>query len=232
MQLAVISDLHLGRGDRSDRFGHEDSEFLRFLRYLERNFERVVLLGDVWETLASTRPLAQVEELALARAAHPEIAQRFQRSSYTYLHGNHDLVAAHIDGAPDTLSLKVDGLRLLFTHGHGYDRMARWLSETGVWLGGWLLRLGLGFVTQMFDTFDNALGGASIDPRRCAFQRWAVTMARQRASDVIVTGHTHMGARELHGNTLFLNSGACSGGELSFLSIDTARGEFRLNRGY
>ena len=34
MQLAVISDLHLGRGDRSDRFGHEDSEFLRFLRQL------------------------------------------------------------------------------------------------------------------------------------------------------------------------------------------------------
>ena len=40
MKIAVISDLHLGRGDGSDRFGHDDAEFLRFLDFLEGDFER------------------------------------------------------------------------------------------------------------------------------------------------------------------------------------------------
>ncbi len=34
MEIAVISDLHLGAGDSADGFGHEDSEFLKFLEFL------------------------------------------------------------------------------------------------------------------------------------------------------------------------------------------------------
>ena len=45
MKLAVISDLHLGRGDGADQFGHQDADFLSFLDHLEDNFERVVLLS-------------------------------------------------------------------------------------------------------------------------------------------------------------------------------------------
>ena len=55
MEIAVISDLHLGTGGAADGFGHDDAEFLRFLSFLERNFERVILLGDIWETLQSRR---------------------------------------------------------------------------------------------------------------------------------------------------------------------------------
>jgi UDP-2,3-diacylglucosamine pyrophosphatase LpxH len=55
VNIAVISDLHLGNEDGVDSFGHLDSEFLRFLAFLENNFERVVLLGDVWETLTARR---------------------------------------------------------------------------------------------------------------------------------------------------------------------------------
>ena len=51
---------------------------------------------------------------------HPEIARRFERRSYIYVHGNHDLVAgAH--GVPDELFLQADGQRILFTHGHQQD---------------------------------------------------------------------------------------------------------------
>src|SRR6267154_2176348 len=78
MKLAVISDLHLGAGDLADGFGHDDGEFLRFLSFLENNFERVILLGDIWETLQSRRLGSVREELTLARLAHPEIAQRFE----------------------------------------------------------------------------------------------------------------------------------------------------------
>ncbi len=143
MKLAVISDLHLGSGDLADGFGHDDGEFLRFLTFLEGNFERVVLLGDIWETLQSRRWASARQELDLAKAAHPEIARRFEGPKYSYVHGNHDIVAGLL-GVPDELTFEADGVRLLFTHGHQNDDLIQrrqWLSELGVWLGGWIRRV-------------------------------------------------------------------------------------------
>jgi predicted phosphodiesterase len=234
MKLAVISDLHLGAGDRADGFGHDDAEFLRFLGFLEQNFERVILLGDIWETLQSRRLGSARQELELARAAHPEIARRFERPSYHYVHGNHDIVAGML-GVPDELHLQADGVRLLFTHGHQNDDLIRrrqWLADLGVWLGGWIRRVGLGAFYRLCAKIDEARGGLSLDGTRCAFQRWAVGEATRREFDVVVTGHTHLAARTEHGSRLFLNSGSCSEGQLSFLSIDTRRGDYAVNYGY
>lgn len=234
MKLAVISDLHLGGGDLADGFGHDDSDFLRFLKFLENNFERVILLGDIWETLQSRRLGSAKEELALARAAHPEIARRFELPKYRYVHGNHDMVAG-LQGVPDELHVEADGVRLLFTHGHQNDDLIRrrlWLSELGVWLGGWIRRVGLGAFYRLCAKLDEARGGLSLDGTRCAFQRWAVGEAARREFDVVVTGHTHLATRTEHGSHLFLNSGSCSEGQLSFLSIDTARGGYAVNYGY
>lgn len=234
MKLAVISDLHLGAGDLADGFGHDDGEFLRFLKHLESNFERIVLLGDIWETLQSRRLGGMRQELLLAREAHPEIARRFERPQYHYVHGNHDLVAGTF-GVPDEVAIEADGVRLLFTHGHQNDDLIqrrRWLSELGVWLGGWIRRVGLQAFYRLCAKIDEARGGLSLDGTRCAFQRWAMDLAAQREFDVVVTGHTHRAARTEHGSRLFLNSGSCSDGQLSFLSIDTRRGDYAVNFGY
>lgn len=232
MRIAVISDLHLGRGDAADRFGHDDAEFLRFLDRLESEHERVVLLGDVWETLTSPRPFAAADELQAARGAHPELARRFREPRYTYIHGNHDLVAGRIDEAPDEVMLRVDGTRFLFTHGHVHDRLirhARILAEGGTWLVGWLLRLGQKGAARLMDRLDNVFAGVSPDPKRCTFQRWAVATAVDRGADVVVTGHTHLGLRAEHGDRLFLNSGSCAEGRFSFLSLDTRRGDYGVH---
>src|SRR4051794_31587370 len=121
MQLAVISDLHLGRRGPTDGFGHDDADFLRFLSFLERHFEQIVLLGDVWETLTGTLPGHAADELAAAQASHPEITARFRRRKYRHVHGNHDIVARDVDGVPEELVVRADGVRLLFTHGHQSD---------------------------------------------------------------------------------------------------------------
>ncbi len=234
MKLAVISDLHLGAGDLADGFGHDDGEFLRFLTFLEKNFERVILLGDIWETLQSRRLGSAREELSLARAAHPQIARRFTGPQYSYVHGNHDIVAGLL-GVPDELQFEADGVRLLFTHGHQNDGLIQrrqWLSELGVWLGGWIRRVGLDAFYRLCAKIDQARGGLSLDGTLCEFQRWAVGEAARREFDVVVTGHTHHAARTEHGSRLFLNSGSCSEGQLSFLSIDTRRGDYAVNLGY
>jgi predicted phosphodiesterase len=56
--------------------------------------------------------------------------------------------------------------------------------------------------------------------------------AEERALDVVVTGHTHVPVCDESGSTLFLNSGTCSHGGTSFLSLDTKRGDYRVNVGF
>lgn len=234
MHIAVISDLHLGAGGAADAFGHDDTKFLRFLRHLEDNFEKIVLLGDIWETLTGLLPANAFAQWDAARAAHPEIAKRFERPEYSFVHGNHDIIAA-ARGVPEELVIEVDGLRLLFTHGHQNDlivRRARWLSELGVWLGAWIRRIGLSPLYHLLQKLDGLRGGATTSPDTCSFQRWAVDQARRKSADVVVTGHTHLAALAEHGDRLFLNSGSCAMGAVSFLAIDTRGGKFGVHRSW
>lgn len=235
MKLAVISDLHLGPGGRADGFGHRDAEFLKFLDHLEDNFEQVILLGDIWETLTSLRPLDAVAGLRASRAAHPEIARRLEGPRYRWVHGNHDLVAGPLGLAPAELTLEVGRTRLLFTHGHLYDvivRRARWMSELGVWLGGWLRRLGLSPMYRLFEGLDRWRDGYHSTVGASHFQTWAAALARRRGADVVITGHTHVAQRAEIGGQLFLNSGSCTAGRFSFLSLDTAAGQYAVCRAW
>lgn len=235
MEIAVISDLHLGPGGAADGFGHDDSDFIRFLAFLEANFERIVLLGDIFETLTGSLPGDPAAELLAARLAHPDIARRFSKPAYTYVHGNHDLVAGAVLGVPDEFTLEADGVRLLFTHGHQGDSLVarrRWLSELGVWLGGWIRRLGLAPLYRLLSSAETWRTGSSSDSTRCAFQREWVGQATRRDVDIVVTGHTHIAARAEHGSRLYLNSGSCSDGQLSYLAIDTRRASYTVHTGF
>ena len=229
MNIAVISDLHLGPGDVSDSFGHRDEDFLKFLRRLESDFERIILLGDVWETLTSLWPFDPEAGLRRARMAHPDLASRFDRSKYLYIHGNHDIVAGSVERAPEEILIESDGVRLLFTHGHRHDwliRQARWLSEWCVWLGAWIRRVGLSALYQLGNFLDLAMSQPSALPSRDSFQNWAFSLAEHRNADVVITGHTHHALRSASGPRLFLNSGSCSEGRFSYLTIDTKAGMY------
>jgi predicted phosphodiesterase len=235
MRIAVISDLHLGPSGAADLFGHDDRDFLRFLTFLERNFEKIVLLGDIWETLTGRLPGRPDRELDAARQSHREIARRFRAHRYSYVHGNHDLVAGVVENAPEELSIEADGVRLLFTHGHQNDpivRRARWASELGVWLGAWVRRFGLGSLYRWMGRIDQLRDGTETDPLACPFQRWAVEVAKLKSADVVVTGHTHVALRAEHGSRLFLNSGSCAEGNTTFLSIDTRAGAYAVHKSW
>jgi predicted phosphodiesterase len=235
MEIAVISDIHLGSGGSTDLFGHDDAEFLRFLSFLERNFEKIVLLGDIWETLTGKAFGDPVEELREARAHHREIAERFRRPQYSYVFGNHDLVAQASEGAPEQLTLSADGMRLVFSHGHQGDQLIskhRWLSEIGVWLGAWIRRVGLHATYACFSRLEALRGGAGQEPTRCKVRRWAPERAQSCEADVIVAGHTHVPTRAEHGSCIFLNSGSCAEGRLSYLTLDTRRADFAVHSAY
>lgn len=231
MKIAVLSDLHIGNGDATDRFEHQDTSFLRFLDHLEHNFERIILLGDVYETLSGSRYGDQAKELRRCQQAHSRIAERFQNDHYTYIYGNHDLIASSLEGAKSDLILEIDGKRLWFTHGHIFDSFShthKGISEPAFWLVSWLMRLGFRALIRQLDRLDVLLNGASQDATQCKFQRTAIEAARLESIDIVITGHTHIGHCHDHGDISFMNSGACNWGRYSFLAMDTSTDQYRL----
>ncbi len=181
MEIAVISDLHLGRGDRIDPFQGRDAELIRFLNHLERSFERVILLGDIFETLTGTGWGNPREEFMACRSAHPEVARRFLSVPHTYVHGNHDWVAGLLIGAPSELSCKRTAcaccsFMAIRTTGSSAGRGARpnfCVSEAIS--SGWAWQR----LHCLFAAADRAFRGASAVPDRCRFQRWALRGGRR-----------------------------------------------------
>jgi predicted phosphodiesterase len=235
VSIAVISDLHLGARSSTDLFGHEDSEFIRFLRFLETNFQKVVLLGDIWETLTTPLPRGHAAELRRARERHRELAAYLKRPRFTYVHGNHDIVAGRIEGAPSELRLESGGVRFLFAHGHQSDALvmhARPISELGVCLGGWIRRAGLGVVYHVFSRLDEVRSDHASEERISQVERWAVRHAQETEAEIVVTGHTHRARCSEHGRTLFLNSGSCSEGQISYLTLEPRTGRYQVHTSY
>jgi len=135
MQIAVLSDLHLGAKDPLDRFARvEDAErhLVDFMRELEGSVDRVVLCGDVFETLRGPLPGPSKRELDLAMAAYPEIARRVTEDpKYVLVQGNHDTIAGATMGAPEFHRERDHGLELLPEGRYGGRPLGGVLSEGG-----------------------------------------------------------------------------------------------------
>jgi len=234
MRLAVISDLHLGRGDLADAFGHEDGEFVRFLKWLERHFEKIVLLGDIFDVLTAPRFGSQRAEFQQIRRAHPELVARLLSPPYIYVHGNHDRAAQQVFAAPQEMVVEDHGVRILFTHGHHFDwiiHRVRHLSDASVWLGGWMRRLGWNAIYRFGYELDMRLRMGRERGLASKFQQWAVALAAARHADVVVTAHTHWPCVRTIGSRMYLNSGACFEGRFEFLQLNTQSATFELGKG-
>lgn len=241
MQIAVLSDLHLGVKDGLDRFGRHDGAedaFVSLLERLENSVDKIILLGDIFETLRGAAPGSKKSELMKALACYPRIAKRaLEDRRYQLIQGNHDAIVTRALGTPDLHVIDDDGLRLAFFHGHQLDPIARGhapLSRIAVWLGGWLERIGLP-ITAWEDWLHRAeldvnQDGLVHEPDR--FARAAVAFANEhQKADVVITGHTHRAMRTEIAGSMFMNSGTCTGGRLEHLIIDTTTKRFDIHRG-
>lgn len=233
MNIAVISDIHLGRGDRADRALGHDEALLRFLDQLEAQHELIILLGDIWETLTSRWPGLHKREARLVKRAHPELAQRFDQPQYHYIVGNHDRAVGLIEGSPHELVLEVDQLKIRFTHGHQHDIWStrlRYIGEAVVWISGWGARLGTDALTRFFDWFHNVITGTSDLENLGTLELELIEESKARDVNLTVIGHTHLPGISRDEDHLLVNSGYCLGSVLHFVSIDTQEGRVEVYR--
>lgn len=240
MQIAVISDLHLGAKDRLDRFHRTpdgEAELMAALGRLERAVDRVVLCGDIFETLRGPVPGPMQGQLQAAMNAYPELTKRIVHDArYRIVPGNHDTLNTTVFSVPEMHWESDHGLRIVFFHGHQNDRLARGkapMSRLGVWLGGVLERAGLP-VTQKVDAqrgghYDGVEPDTpGLDPRRLELA--SVAMGRRLGADVVVNGHTHDACHHEVGDTVYLNSGTWLNGRREAVLIDTETRHFEILR--
>ncbi len=223
MQIAVLSDLHLGRHDALDRFSRGKQEraddLVARVGKLEKSVDRIVLLGDIFETLRTSLPMLWAGELRRVLAAHPAFAKKLDDPRYVYVYGNHDVVASSVLGAAGEHTLQADGLKVLFFHGHQLDPLAFGpapVSRAGVFVGGWIERAGLPF-TQWKDrpSEHRPTKGPTLH------DKLAAAVGRARGFDVVVNGHTHEAGSHEVLSTVVMNSGTWAAGRREFLLLDT-----------
>ena len=231
MILAVLSDLHLGAKDALDRFHRTEgaeTQLYAQLDALAREVDRIVFLGDVFETLRGRVPGAWATELLRGLHAYPELTRRLTKDpQYAYVHGNHDVVAREVLGAKERLVVEDHGLRLLFMHGHQLtwlERKRAPLSKLGCWAGATLERTGVR-VTERIDGKEKPVLDAPTP-----FELRAIAAAKNVRADVVITGHSHDPKRLESGGVVFLNSGTRLAGRFDHLRLDTETQRFEVHR--
>lgn len=239
MRIAALSDLHIGTRRFTDAFLHDRAHFIRFLDALEAHHDHVVLVGDVYQAEHGPWPSKAVaaRELARARRRVPELAERFDAPPYVYVHGNHDLIARDELGAHESVTLGDDddtcarGARVHFVHGHQYDPIysgARPAAIAATWFAGRVRAAGLRPVAQWLETRDIEIKDQRFRREHGPYDRAGRALLKQHHARVVVMGHTHVAFRQVVPGGVLVNTGSCSLGAFSWVTIDTDSGDARV----
>lgn len=228
MRIAALSDFHIGAHRHADGFRHDVDSFARTLDRLEAEHDRVVLLGDIFQTdhTAWPHPLGSARSLDLARRRVPSLAERFDRATYQYVHGNHDAVAGPARGAPERW-LAPGRFGALFIHGHQFDPIAveaTWAAHLGTWTTGRLRALGLRPLARWFEGHDVAIKHERFKGPEGPYARGAAALMEEHGVPIVVMGHTHVHCITPVGRGVMVNTGTCSDRRTTWVSVDTERG--------
>jgi len=236
MQIAVLSDLHLGEKDELDQFYRNigaEEKLHHLLSYLEKNVDKIILLGDIFETLRG-RKYSREDRLVKILKLYPKITQSIlENKKYQLIQGNHDLVTGKLLGAKEMLNIRQDGVNMAFFHGHQIDPLVAgfWVKnfeKVGVWLGGWLERWGFditktGNIMSKVKSLNNQWNVGD-------FEKFSALMANEMNCDIVVTGHSHHPMKIEIESTLFLNSGTRVAGRQDLVIIDTASKQYDVHK--
>lgn len=234
MRIAAFSDLHIGALDHADTFRHESGPFMRFLDALEEAHDRIVVVGDLYQTEHGLIPgrAGVLQQLREARERVGELGRRLER--YVYVFGNHDWIARDVLGASETATIEADGFRVYFIHGHQFDpvlRRAYPAARLGTWITGRLRTHGLRPLGQWIEDRDIMIKHRRFQTEEGPYIRAATRLLREQSAHAVIMGHTHVAMiRELP-EGIVANCGSCSRGRFVHLTIDTQERTVAIHRG-
>ncbi len=227
MRIAAISDFHIGATEQTDCFRHGADSFHSFLDSLEQSHDRIVLLGDIYQSEYGPWFGRAVEQrqLALGQKRLPSLWRRFQGAGYVYLHGNHDEAAAEANGALPSVKLGADGFFAYFIHGHQFDPLLQTvapLARGSTWVSGRVRRVGLRAVADWLEHQDVSVKHRKFRGAEGPYALGARKLLRAQQVDAVIMGHTHVPQYLELPEGVYANTGTCSRGQRMFVTIDTA----------
>jgi predicted phosphodiesterase len=220
MRIATFGDLHLGHTRTLDKFRGKEEALLRFDDHLSKTHDRIILMGDIYQTDYGTVPGSRTEVLEAILKRYAQVVQRWKALHYRFVYGNHDVITQSLLGTLKQIRLKKDDWRIWFIHGHQFDPF---IGEKGhlpffvTWMIGGMRRIG-------FSRLADFLEGPLYDFGQRLFQRLeraAWTALIHGKNDIMVMGHSHQTACLQLGKGVYLNSGACCYDSMRYASIDT-----------
>lgn len=235
MRIAALSDFHIGATAETDSFGHAEGAFLARLDALEARCDRVVLLGDIYQTDHGWRPGARTARRLLdaARQRLTALTARTAEPPYVWVHGNHDAVTAEVLGAATQIVLGEEGFRVVFVHGDAFDpvlQTAPRLSEAGTWIAGRVRAAGLRRLADTLEDQDVQIKARRHQTPEGPYVQGARRLMAAHDAQVVVMGHTHVPLRQEIEGRVVANTGTCSRGQFMGVWVDTATGEVALLR--
>lgn len=220
MRIASFGDLHLGHIPVLDKFQGKEEGLLRFDDHLSRTHDRIIMMGDIYQTDYGPYPGSRSDVLEAILKRYSRVVRRWKSARYESIFGNHDQITQKLMGTLKQIRLKKDGWRMWLIHGHQFDPF---IGEEGrlpyfiTWIIGGMRRKGLARLADFLE-------GPFYDFGQRLFERLDMA-ARQSLihgkNNIIVMGHSHQMTCRSFGKGIYVNSGACSPDFMRYVSIDT-----------
>mgnify|MGYP001167516183 FL=1 len=203
IKLCTLSDLHIGDGTKSDDFTLDDDKVIKFLKQCIKDYDRVILNGDVFECWQSQSWDAQQNQLSRIFKAHPQLCAFIYSSILSkkmiYVSGNHDSVCRTKSLIPNVVKRYIEtipvgdgfSIKVLFEHGHAADianDKLSWFGKFIAWGIGWLERKGWKDADEDLGRMEKYIPGYRSDKN--VFFKYANSLLK-KGYDVVVFGHTH-----------------------------------------
>lgn len=210
----VLSDLHLGSDNCEAK---HLAEFLESIHNSRTDTRRLILNGDVFDSIDFRRlKKSHWKVLSLLRKLSSDI-------DVTWVCGNHDgsaEIVSHLLGLTVVEEIVVEsgGRRVLFLHGHQFDRFIERYPIT-TWFADNIYR--------MLQKLDRSHHFAKLAKRRskmflrCSdkIKSGAVEYARKRGCEVVCCGHTHHAVADTTGPVAYFNSGCWTENPCHYLAL-------------
>ena len=179
--MIFVSDLHLGKGDKTDDFSKDAAEsFIRFLD--EFGKFGVGILGDVTASW-----LLRLEEIL---AAHSDVFRAIQKTNTFIVPGNHDADSRWMSTYHKVLPYIATIDQTLLLHGHQADPFNSGEGQLGkivTQIVGALERSGWDMADETLSRLWN-----SITDRIREYEQFVANIAIGRGCTRVVYGHTHL----------------------------------------
>lgn len=223
MKIAVISDLHIGHCPTIHQLGHSDHDFSSFLYNLEKVYDTIILLGDIFE-IEMENKLSDTETFEKTNNEHKIITKRFSNYKYIYIFGNHDLIGEKYN-AKEYFKLSYNNLNYLFIHGHQFDHFYQNSKKSLSYWGRLCLKTSK--LIYKWVSEESSFGSFSIRKENEKFQNNAIYYAVKNNINVIITGHTHE-PKIINDKAIYINSGTCTYGRINYVHMDLDKQEYKI----